>query len=200
MILLSSCAVNRTVDYNDMNINLFKVKNDFALVLLDHRIQVVDGSREPDFVGYMRSGTGIAWPIGTESGNNYTDDLTASISSSLQKFEIKVTTFKTNWTEEEDEVKSNLFNLTNNTKILMVLDELHSDGYGKQKLMYRINVYIYDLDNKLIEYKVFDGDEKSGGTIAWGPGQYKENLPEVVGHLFETILTDEDVLSEINKK
>jgi hypothetical protein len=200
IFMLSSCAVNRTVRYKDMNMNLFKIKNGFGLAILDHRIQVVDGSRKPSFVGYTRSGAGIAWPISTESGNNYSDDLTASVVSSLQKVEINVTTIKTNFKESEEDVKSKLFDLTNNTKTLIVLEELHSDGYGKQNLFHRIHVYIYDLDNKLIEYQDFDGKEKSGGTIAWGAGKYKEHLPRAVGDLFESILTDENVVKAINRQ
>lgn len=45
----------------------------------DHREAVIDGSRKPDFVGYMRSNVGIAYPIGTESKNSLMLDLNNNI-------------------------------------------------------------------------------------------------------------------------
>ncbi|WP_348798540.1 lipoprotein [Flavobacterium adhaerens] len=199
LILLSSCAVNQTIKYDGLKLDLFDIKTkNIDLALLDHREQVVNGSKKPDFVGYMRSGVGIAYTIKTKSKNEFVVDLSNNIVNSLAKFDINVTNLKTKYQDDENTVKQELLKLNGNKKILLVIDQLHTDGYGIEFLKYKINLYIYDKDGKLLKYKAINGDEKLGGNIAFGPGSYKTYMPDAVSKLFENILKDKEILEIIN--
>jgi len=200
LVILTSCAVSRKVKYDNLKMNLSEIKTkNISLALLDQREAVVDGSRKPDFVGYMRSGVGIAWPIGTESKNNFMADLSSNIVNSLLRFDINANNIVTAYTENEYDVKSKLFTTKDDKKLLFVFDELHTDGYAIQLLHYKINVFIYDKNNELLKHEVYDAQRKLGGTVAWGAGSYKKYMPEAIVKLFEEILNDEEILKAINK-
>lgn len=200
LVLLTSCAVSRKVKYDNLNMNLSEIKTkNISLALLDQREAVIDGSRKPDFVGYMRSNVGIAFPIGTESKNNFMSDLSSDIVSSLSRFGVNVNNIITSHTEKENEVKSKIFTIDDDKKIFFVFDELHTDGMAIQVLHYKINVFVYDKNNELLKYKVFNETRKLGGNVAFGAGPYKRYMPEAIVKLFEEILNDEEILNAINK-
>ncbi len=200
IILLTGCAVNRKVKYDSLKMNLSEVKTKkVSLALLDQREAVIDGSRKPDFVGYMRSNVGIAYPIGTESKNSFMNDLSSDIVNSFSRFGVKANNIITSHTEKEDEVRSKIFSTEDDKKILFVFDELHTDGMAIQVLHYRINVFIYDKNNELLKYKIFEETKKLGGNIAFGAGPYKRYMPEAIVKLFEEIFIDEEILNAINK-
>lgn len=200
LMLLSSCAVNQKVKYHGLELNLSEIKaKNIDLALLDHREAVIDGSRKPDFVGYMISGAGINWPMGTLSKNNLMDDLSYDIVNSLNKYDVKVTNVITKWQEDEQTVKSKLFNLNGDVKIFFVFDELHTNGYGIQFLYYKINMFIYNKSGELLKQKLIEGKEKLGGNIAFGPGSYKTYMPKSMSKLFEDIFNDKEISEIINK-
>jgi hypothetical protein len=200
LILLSSCAVNQKVKYDGLELNLSEIKTkNIDLALLDHREAVIDGSRKPDFVGYMVSGAGIHWPIGTLSKNNLMDDLSYNIVNSLNKYDVKVTNVITKWQDDEQTIKSKLLDLNGDIKIFLVFDELHTNGYGIQFLYYKINMFIYNKSGERLKYKLIEGKEKLGGNVAFGPGSYKTYMPKSMSKLFEDIFSDKEILEIINK-
>ncbi|MBE0391300.1 hypothetical protein [Flavobacterium sp. PL002] len=200
LILLSSCAVSRKVKYDGLKLDLFDIKNkNIDLALLDHREAVIDGSRKPDFVGYMRSNVGIAFPMGTQSKNNFMYDLSNNIVNSLKRFDIVVTNLDTKWQDEEQSVKTQLLSLNGDKKVLLVFDQLNTDGYMIQFLYYKINMYVYDKNGVLLKYKAIDGKEKLGGNVAFGAGSYKTYMPDAISKLFEDIFKDQEILELINK-
>ncbi len=200
VILLTSCAVSRKVKYDSLKMNLSEIKTkNISLALLDQREAVIDGSRKPDFVGYMRSNVGIAFPIGTDSENNFMSDLSSNIVNSLTRFGVTVNNVVTSHTEDENEVKSKVFTTNDDKKILFVFDELHTDGMAIQVLHYKINVFVYDKNNELLKYKFFAETRKLGGNVAFGAGPYKRYMPEAIVKLFEETLNDDEILNAINK-
>jgi len=200
LMLLSSCAVNQKVKYDGLELNLSEIKTkNIDLALLDHREAVIDGSRKPDFVGYMISGAGINWPMGTFSKNNLMDDLSYDIVNSLNRYDVKVANVITKWQDDEQIVKSKLFNLNGEIKIFFVFDQLHTNGYGIQFLYYKINMFIYNKSGELLKHKSIEGKEKLGGNIAFGPGSYKIYMPKSMSKLLEDIFRDKEILELINK-
>jgi hypothetical protein len=200
LVLFSSCAVNRKVKYDGLKMDLLDIKTkNIDLALLDHREAVIDGSRKPDFVGYMVSGAGIHWPMGTLSKNNLMDDLSYDIVNSLDRYNVKVTNVITKWEDDEKSVKSKLLTLNGDTKIFFVFDQLNTNGYGIQFLYYKINLFIYNKSGELLKHKVIDGKEKLGGNIAFGPGSFETYMPKSMSKLFEDILKDKEILEIINR-
>jgi hypothetical protein len=200
LVLFSSCAVNRKVKYDGLKLDLVDIKTkNIDLALLDHREAVVDGSRKPDFVGYMVSGAGIHWPMGTLSKNDLMNDLSYNIVNSLDKYNVKVTNVITKWQDDEKIIKSKLLTLNGDIKMFFIFDELNTSGYGIQFLYYKINLFIYNKSGELLKYKAFDGKDKLGGNVAFGPGSFESYMPKSMSKLFEDILKDKEILEVINK-
>lgn len=197
--LFNSCAVNRKVDYRNLKLDLTNVKtSDISVALLDHRLAVVDGSRKPSFVGYMRSGVGIAYPMHTVSKESFMEEMTQNIINSFKRLNIEAIAIATKNTETEENVKEKLFTQKTDKKVFFIFNEFHSDGYGIQVLHYDFEVFIYGKENQILAYKKFHDKRKLGGTVAWGPGGYKKYMPAAVTKLFEDIFNDEEIINALN--
>jgi hypothetical protein len=197
LCLLVGCAVSRKVEYEDVYANVPAFKQRIALACWDQREQVVNGSRMPDFVGYTRSGAGIAYPMGTANGMPFTDNMTSSISVSLSKKGSTVANVTTQFNEQESLIISQLKKTRSNRLILIDCREFHTDGYGATSLMYNLQVNIYGEQGDLLKQKTFSGKRALGGSVAWGPGKYKEYMPEAFKKLIEEMFNDPEISSAL---
>lgn len=55
----------------------------YSIATHDQRPVILDGSRTEDFVGYIRSTAGVAGPVSTASGNNFSHNFSTTIAKSL---------------------------------------------------------------------------------------------------------------------
>ena len=198
-LILSGCAVSRKIQYDKINADLPAITENIALATWDQREQVLDGSRKPDFVGYMRSGAGIAYPIGTASGKPLADDISSSIASSLEKKGCTTSIITTSPADNENAILNNLKNSGSGKLVLIKCSEYHTDGYGIQNLNYNLQVKIHASDGQLVKEKSFQGDRNLGGSVAWGPGKYKEYMPEGLKTLLEEIFNDPEISSGLSQ-
>jgi hypothetical protein len=88
---------------------------------------VVKQNQDPDFVGYIRSATGIAYPIVTNSENPFADDVALTIANGIQKSGAKVTTVTTGFNMSAEEVITKLKATGADKLILVTMDEWRSD-------------------------------------------------------------------------
>ena len=193
LCLLMGCAVSRKVEYEGVYANVPAFKQRIGLASWDQREQVVNGSRLPDFVGYTRSGAGIAYPMGTANGKPFTDNMTSSISVSLSKKGSTVAVVTTRYNEQESMIIDQLKKTNSNRLILINCKEFHTDGYGATSLMYDLRLNIYSEKGDLLKQKTFSGKRPLGGSVAWGPGKYKEYMPEAFKKLIEEIFNDPEM-------
>ena len=192
--LISGCAISRKVSYNDLNINLPQVTvKSLSIAVWDQREQVIKGSRKPDFVGYMRSGAGIAYPMGTESGKTFADDIALDISSSYQKNGFKANIIPTSFQESENTILSNLKNSNSDKLILIKMNKLHTDGYTGFDLFYDLQSSVYKSSGELLRQKSFKGTKPLGKG-----SQYKTNLPNGLKELLEEVFNDQEILAALN--
>jgi len=199
LLILSGCAGSLKIQYDGINANLPAFSENITIAIWDQREQVLDGSRKPDFVGYMRSGAGIAYPIGTASGKPIVDDISSSIASSLEKQGCTTSIITTSPTEDEHAILDNFAKNGSGKLFLMKCSEYHTDGYGIQNLNYDLLVKIFASDGQLLKEKSFQGDRNLGGSVAWGAGKYKEYMPEGLKALLEEIFNDPEISSGLSQ-
>ncbi len=197
LCLLTSCAVSRKVEYDGVYANVPAFKQQIALACWDQREQVTSGARKPDFVGYTRSGAGIAYPMGTANGMPFTDNMTSSISVSLSKQGSTVTDVTTYFNEKESLILDQLKKTKSNRLILIECRQFHTDGYGATSLMYDLRLNVYTETGDLIKQKIFNGKKPLGGSVAWGPGKYKQYMPEAFKKLIEEMFNDPEISSAL---
>jgi hypothetical protein len=197
LCLLMSCAVSRKVAYEGVYATVPDFKQKIALSSWDQREQVVNGARKPDFVGYTRSGTGIAYPMGTDNGMPFTDNMSSSISLSLSSQGSTVAVVNTQSAEKEPRILEQLKKTNKNRLILIDCKDFHTDGYGAISLMYDLQINIFSGKGDLLTKKTFSGKRALGGSVAWGPGKYKEYMPEAFKKLIEEIFDDPGISSAL---
>ena len=195
--LLIGCAVSRKVEYGGIYANVPAFKERIGLACWDQREQVVNGSRHPDFVGYTRSGVGIAYPMGTADGRPFADNMTSSIAESLTKQGSTITGVITSFNEQESQILSQLKKTNSHRLILIDCKDFYTDGYGATSLMYNLQINIYGEQGDLLKQKTFSGKKALGGSAAWGPGNYKEYMPEAFKKLIEEIFNDSEITAAL---
>jgi hypothetical protein len=134
-ILLLSLAVfqlpakaQRAIEYSNIELQIKSNSNiTYAVAVLDKREVVTDKSQEPQFVGYIRSATGIAYPIRTGSGNTFADDVTLTVSNAIQKSGAKVTQVSTIYSMDATGVTDKLKAANADKLILVIIDEWRND-------------------------------------------------------------------------
>jgi hypothetical protein len=192
--LLAGCAISRKVEYDSIYAEVPNFNQRIGLATWDQREQVLkaDG-RKPDFVGYMRSGVGIAYPMGTENGMPFTDNASASISASLKKKGNTVNVVLTQPTEQKSHILEQLRKTKTNRLVLIDCRQFVSDGYGEISLTYNLQVNIYSENGDLTKEKTFNGIKPIGGSKMWGAGKYHEYMPEAFKKLIEEIFNDPEI-------
>lgn len=193
IVFFSSCAVSRKVDYEGVRGDLPEFKQHTALACWDQREQILSGARKTDFVGYMRSGVGIAYPMGTESGRPLADIMANDIAESLKAKGSSSTVVLTQSSDKQSLILDKLKKTKNNRLILVNCKDFYTDGYGAVSLMYKLEFLIYSADGSIITQKTFDGKKPLGGSAAWGPGKFKEYIPKAFKALMEEIFSDPEI-------
>jgi hypothetical protein len=193
-VLLSGCA-SLKVQYDGRNPDLPELKGPVTIATWDQREQVLDGSRQTDFVGYSRTTVGIAYPIGTTSGNPVSDDISSTIASSLQKKGSSTTIIKTTPEDTEASILERFRENGGDRLFLLKCEEHKIDGYGLPILHFELETSVFGPDGSKITGKHFSGERNLGEEVGWGRSfnKYKEPISEGLEDLLEEIFEDPDI-------
>jgi hypothetical protein len=197
VVTLFGCAISRKVNYDSVYANVPAFNQKVSIATWDQREQIVSGSRKPDFVGYTRSGAGIAYPMGTTSGKSFADIMSTNISSSFSSKGSPTSVIITNTNEPESTIIDDLKKSGNNRLILINCKQFHTDGYGATSLLYNLIINIYSGNGTIIKQKTFSGKRPLGGSVAWGPGKYQQYMPEAFKNLIEEIFNDTEITAAL---
>jgi hypothetical protein len=193
--MLSSCAVSQSIQYDNLTGSLdFKGNKSVSIATLDMRTQVVDSTRNPDFVGYMRSGVGIAYPAGTKSKNSLAEDFSSSISKTLASKGFKTKVLPTSLLESSEKIVAKLIDTESDRLLFVTLKNWVTDGYGVISIQFDVNISVYDTKGNVLADKNFSEWNKAiGGNAFMGPGNYKIYIPEYVKLQIATMLNQSDI-------
>ena len=196
--MVTGCAINRRVSYHHLIANFTEISNkNISIAVWDQREQVRSGNRKRNFVGYMRTAIGIAYPMGTFSGRPLADDITRSIVRSFQNKGCTVEVIATSNSYTQEQILENFKKSGSAKFILIKMNQYHTDGYGAQSLHYNLQVGVYDRKGNLIKEKNYIDERKIGGSAFWGPRRYKKYMPEAFKKLMEKIFSDIEITSAL---
>ena len=123
-----SAEAKRTQEYRFIEIQIATNSDlTYSIAVLDKREVVTDGSQGPEFVGYVRSTVAIAWPIKTESGNSFTDDVTLTIKNAIEKSGAKVTQVSTDYSMDSLDVIEKLKSTNADILLLITINKWRSE-------------------------------------------------------------------------
>lgn len=184
ILLLSFTAINvpaesqRAIEYSNIEFQIKSNSNiNYAVAVLDKRGVVTDKSQDPQFVGYIRSGTGIAYPIRTGSGKPFADDVMLTISNAIQKSGAKVMKVSTTFSMDATEVTGKLKETNADKLILLIIDEWRNDTRPwhmrvATEMIWNFRLQVFDGSGTLKAENKVEG--KDGGVDPSGTSNVKK--------------------------
>jgi len=171
-------AVGNKHQYNDIDLNFTATgSSSIVLAVHDQRTEVLGTNKSTDFVGYMRSGVGIPYNIGTKSGKPLADDIAEDVAKGLTKRGFRVTTMQAQPSESHEQVVQKMKAMNAGMPVILHLTAWHSDAYQAVWFNFNLILQVYDASGKFLGQKVLEGKENVGTTM-WNPPKLaKKNMP-----------------------
>jgi len=151
-----SVEAKRTQDYRYIEFEINTNGNEtYAVAVLDKREVVTDGSQAPDFVGYVRSTVGIAWPLSTESTSPFAEDVTFAIKNAMEKSGAEVISQSTEYTMGSEEVVEKLKATNADKLVLVTINKWRNDtkSYFNKiatDMIWDLTLQIYDANGEMV--------------------------------------------------
>jgi hypothetical protein len=169
------------IEYRNIELQIESNSNiTYAVAVLDKREVVTNQSQKPEFVGYIRSLTMIAYPIRTKSGNTFADDVTYTISNAIQKSGAKVTQVSTIFSMDAAEVIDKLKATNADILVLVIIDEWRNDTRPwhmkvATEMIWNLRLQILDITGTLKAENKVEG--RDGGIDPFNAGGLKKIQP-----------------------
>jgi hypothetical protein len=163
LFMWTGCAINQKIAYNKVLIGIeASDKFTFSVATHDQREEVLDGSRKEDYVGYFRSAVAIAYPIGTVSRKNFSDDFSASIVSSLIESGYRAQYVLSRASDSKETILTNMMVSSCERLLLFTITKWRTDSkpigamYGTD-FIWDIQVEVYNKEGELLASNSTDG-------------------------------------------
>lgn len=208
-LLLSNCSSGEKLFDYKLSYNQIKteipIHNSFtySIATYDQRLAVVDGSRNEEFVGYVRSQAWIAYPIDTKSGENFSDEFSLVIKNSMYDSSNQTQIIQTNFSDSKQNILNRLVDSNSDRLLLFTITKWETDSKppapGKlvwmpntrTSVLWDILLEIYTKDGELIAFNKTDGldrdvdDNKKGHKTEIIQLVVNEKFKEKIDILFD---------------
>ena len=205
--LFTSCAVNRKISYNTIKTDIdANASLTYSIATHDQREVVLDGSRDEKFVGYMRAAVAIAYPIGTESGQNFSDDFSVVIKNSLNESSNRAQIIQTRYSDSKQKILNSLIDSQSDRLLLFTITKWRSDSkpngmlYGTE-VIWSLSIEIFNNKGELLASNSTDGidpdlDLSISGSIKKIQKIVNEKFKEKINLLLDNL----DIKESLNIK
>ncbi len=196
LLTLIGCVIGKKVPYEKMKVEIDYSGTKFiALAVYDQREMVVEGSRKADFVGYQLSDIGVAWPIGTKSGKNFTDVIQEIISQSFKNKGYTVSLIPTSYKDNYDDLKTKLIQSSCDRLMIIKLKKLQIVMVVATIIDINVDVEVFDKSGNLLAAKNFQKSEKIATDILGT--NYKKYAPEYLEKEIASWMNDPQITKEL---
>jgi hypothetical protein len=184
------------VPYEKMKIELnYSGTKSITLAVYDQREMVTNGNRKPDFVGYQLTDIGIAWPIGTKSGKNFTDVIQEVISQSFKSKGYTVSLISTSYKDNYDDLKTRLIQSSGDRLMIIKLKKLQIVMVVATIIDIDVDVEVFDKSGNMLTAKNFQKSEQIATDILGT--NYKKYAPEFLEKEIALWLNDPQITKEL---
>jgi len=199
-----SAEVKRTQEYRFIEFQIdVNSELTYAVAVLDRREVVTSGSQEPDFVGYVRSTTGIAWPIRTESSDPFTDDVTFTIRNAIEKTGAQFISISTEYSMDPNEVIEKLKTTKADKLLLVIINKWRSDTksyFSKTEtdMIWDITLQVHDTEGEpIVENNVNGLDDGVSPSKMTNEKKRQEIIDVYYREKMEELFSDESVQTNL---
>jgi hypothetical protein len=145
LIASSGCAVGNKHQYADATPNL-QIENGHATAVSvqDRRPYVLDGDKDPDFVGVQRGGFGNPFDVTTASGKPLAADMSEAVVAALKKKNLTAVAVSVAPDATDAAIKEIIVSAPAERLLNIKLLEWKSDTYQNTALIYHVELSVLD--------------------------------------------------------
>ena len=164
-IFLVGCAIGNTYDYSRANVDLaVQGHSELGLAVIDQRPYILNGDKEPDFVGLQRGGFGNPFNVRTQSGRPLAVEMAEAMASELEENGFRVLSLRVS-ESGSNVVATAIRDAAKTRNIVLMVHEWKTDAVMNFGLSYDLRLKIMDESaNLLAEAEVSGTKEKLGGA------------------------------------
>jgi len=195
---LGGCAVGNHQQYNGVVPALTVTgQKSVAVAVVDNRPYVVDGDKDPDFVGLQRGGFGNPFDVGTDSRKPLAMDLTDNIVTALKQRGLAAEPVLV---KPGTPVASVVTAAAGKERALVLeLREWKSDTYTNTALIYDVELKVCDGAGKPLATASKQGDDDLGGNLMDPPGHAKDAVPPAIKAILESLLNAPQIVKALQE-
>ncbi|MDC0361739.1 hypothetical protein OAN12_01680 [Halioglobus sp.] len=165
LVLMSGCAIGQVYDYDGAAVELPVMgSGTLGLGVVDRRPYIIDGDKNPDFVGLQRGGYGNPFDVTTDSGNSLASDMETALANELSAngFEIVELHFSS---PDAAIIASAIKSSVAGRNVVLTVREWKTDAMYNFGLSYDISLEVFDNTATLLaSAETSANKEKLGGS------------------------------------
>ncbi len=176
LALLTGCVVGQKIDtaYQASAPSGVVQTNTAAVEVNEHRAYVLDGDKDPAFIGKFRAGFGNPWDVKTEGEIPLAELLKQDIGSELNSrgFDLKSDS-------EADR------------RLRVAINDWNFDAYSNGVFTYNLVVDVFDGDSITLTTETFAGRKVVEGSFWSGAkAAFEREMPKLYAEIIQTILAE----------
>jgi len=197
VLLLGGCAMGVRHNFDQRSLQLgVATSATVAVGTLDHRPYVLEGKKDPTFVGMSRGGFGNPFDVTTKSGNPLASDFTSAIVGSLEAAGVNAKGVELKHTLSQDQAAAALRVAGAQRSVLIRLVEWKSDAMVNTSLAYDLELRVLDAGGAVLLSKPQQGKEVLGSADVFTPGGASQVEPRF-RRMLEVLFQAPDVVKAL---
>lgn len=178
-VLLSACAMGNKYDYRMASMPIpVAGSGTVGLKVADERPYILDGDKNPDFVGLQRGGYGNPFDVTTVSGQPMAQDMAETLKGALEDDGFRVVIL--DGQKADPEVLTARARAAGAQRVILLrIKEWKTDTALRVTLHYDLHLFVFDNTGALLAQNRLEGTSVAGGAA----------MPSAIGttarHAFE---------------
>lgn len=170
-----------------------------AIATVDQRSYVLNGKKNPQFIGLLRGMVGNPFSMPTQSGAPLATDITNEIAQSLKEKGFRTLPVIVDPPTDMDQAKEKLRATGHYRSILVIINEWKTDSYARTRLDYHVELKVFDkAANLLAETSLKGKDTIPSGAldpISWP--KTRKMIAQAFKEKFEALLNQKDIVDAL---
>jgi hypothetical protein len=191
VILCGGCAFGQKFNYHETFPRLdARGTGDVVVATHDQRPYIVSGGTPPDFVGLMRSGFGIPYPVYTQGERPFAEEMTHALCQALTQRGFHCLPATVSPQATPGEIRRALTRQNPTPALFLTVREWKSDTHTDTSLAYNATLQVLDAQGTVLAESHIEGKDVLGGSF-WDTLSFAHQaIPQAVQRKLETLLNE----------
>lgn len=187
---LGGCFANQKQNFANISAPLdYAGRGAVAVAVRDQRPYVLDDDKPPTFTGLQLGTYGIPFKVNTASGQPLAQDMTDSISDTLDAAGFDAVPVPLPIMEDGSDARARLLVTHARRIVLLVLNDWTCETYKNATLHYDVTLHVFDDKGNALANKQMKGSDELGGNF-FNPAGHAETAVEAAFRKKLSLLLD----------